>query len=241
MDGWIKLHRQIMENEFYFSERFSKGQAWIDLLLLANHKSSTIFIRGNEVKLERGQLGYAITTLAERWQWNERTVDKYLLMLQNREMIHYRKNHITTVITILNYDNYQNATEQNAEQNAEQSKNRIQTNKNDKKEKNDKNPVDKLFNIIPDGLNTPDFIEVWKRWIIFRKEIKKKLTESTAKVQLKFLLEQNNPIEVIEKSIRNSWQGLFELKNNNGNGKDYPPQTTNKSESSWRFTNEQEN
>jgi DNA replication protein DnaD len=141
MLGYIKLHRQITDNKYWFSERFTKSQAWIDLLLLANHKPATFFIRGNEVNLERGQLGYAITTLAKRWKWNERTVDKFLSALQKDQMIHYRKSHITTIITIKNYDLYQD----NTEQNTEQSKNRIQTNNNDKNEKNDKEYRTKLF------------------------------------------------------------------------------------------------
>lgn len=127
MQGWISLHRQIMNNEFYFSERFTKTQAWIDLLLLANNKPATLFIRGNEIKLKRGELGYSIKTLAKRWKWNERTVDKFLQMISKRQMIHYRKSPITTIICIKSYDFYQS----NTEQNTAQSKNRIHTNNND--------------------------------------------------------------------------------------------------------------
>ncbi len=132
MEGWIKVHRQICENEFWLSERFTKAQAWIDLLLLASHKPNTFFIRGNEVNLERGQLGYSIKGLSERWKWNERTVDKFLKMLSNREMIQCRKTFITTTITIKNYDIYQSSTEQTTAQ----SKSRIHTNKNVKNEEN---------------------------------------------------------------------------------------------------------
>ena len=127
MEGWISLHRQIMKNEFYFSERFTKTQAWIDLLLLANNKPATFFIRGNEVKLKRGELGYSIKTLSERWKWNERTVDKFLQMLSKREMIQCRKTNITTIISIMNYACYQN----NTKQTTAQSKNRIHTNNKD--------------------------------------------------------------------------------------------------------------
>lgn len=129
--GYIALYRQIVENEFWFYERFTKAQAWIDLLLLANHKSNSFDVRGNEVKLERGQLGYSIKSLSQRWKWNERTVDKFLSVLKNRQMIQCRKSHITTVITIINYNRYQGSTEQNTEQ----MQNRIHTNNNDKNEK----------------------------------------------------------------------------------------------------------
>jgi DNA-binding transcriptional regulator YhcF (GntR family) len=129
---WIKLHRSIQENEFYFAERFTKAQAWIDLLLLGTFKERTVFLRGVEVHLMPGELCYSQVSLAKRWQWNERTVNKFLKMLQEREMIQSRITYVTTVISIRNWNLYQN----NTEQNAEQSKSRIQTNKKGKKEKN---------------------------------------------------------------------------------------------------------
>jgi len=33
MPGWIKLHRQITENIYWFSERFTKPQASVNLLV----------------------------------------------------------------------------------------------------------------------------------------------------------------------------------------------------------------
>ena len=130
MQGWIKLHRQITENEFYLSERFTRMQAWIDLLLLAGHSCQTMFIRGIEINLKPGELCWSQQSLAKRWKWNERTVYRYLKMLQQREMIQHRITCVTTVITILNWEKYQDCTEQNTEQNAIQIQNRIHTNKN---------------------------------------------------------------------------------------------------------------
>jgi len=131
-DGYIKLHRQVMENEFYFSERFTKMAAWVDLLLLARHSTKPAFvsIRGNMVEVHRGELCYSILSLSKRWRWNRRTVLNFLSHLSNREMIHYRTSRLTTVIAILKYDEYQQSTQQSAQQ----SSNRLHTNKNVKKE-----------------------------------------------------------------------------------------------------------
>ena len=153
MQGWIKLHRQIIENEFYFSERFTKSQAWIDLLLLANHKNHTLFIRGNEINLKRGQLCYSQRTLAQLWGWNERTVKKFLNLLKKREMIHYKSTKVTTVITILNWDLYQSSTEQNTEQdtNKQECKEKVFSKKtfvsNKSKSFSDKDIKHKKFNL----------------------------------------------------------------------------------------------
>jgi hypothetical protein len=126
MEGWISLHRQIIDNEFYFAERFTKMQAWIDLLLLANHKPTTVFIRGNQIKLTEGQLCYSQLTLSKRWKWNRRTVDNFLSTLQNRNMIHHTKTHLTTIITIVQWNEFQKS----AQQTAQQMHNRVHTDNN---------------------------------------------------------------------------------------------------------------
>ena len=132
MEGWIKLHRQIEENELWFSERFTKAQAWIDLLLLARHKPGLINIRGIEIKLFPGQLCYSQVSLSKRWQWDRKTVKKFLNELKKREMLDIRINKITTIISIKNWFSYQamdNKTDI-------KTNNRMDTNKNDKKGKN---------------------------------------------------------------------------------------------------------
>jgi len=107
MEGYIALHRKIIENEFYFSERFTRSQAWIDLLLLATHSEKTTYIRGIEVKLNAGELCYSQKSLADRWKWNFKTVKKYLKILQNREMVETKTNNVTTIISIKNWHIYQ--------------------------------------------------------------------------------------------------------------------------------------
>jgi hypothetical protein len=63
--------------------------------------------------------------------------------------------------------------------------------------------------------STQKFIETWLKWCDFRRKcIKKKLTVESVKEQINFLLEQPDPIECINRSIRNGWQGLFPIKEN---------------------------
>ena len=69
----------------------------------------------------------------------------------------------------------------------------------------------------PDCLNTDEFLQIWSDWEKYRREIKKKLTPTTIKRQLKLLAEHpESAIEMVEQSIRNGWQGLFVLKEKNG-------------------------
>jgi hypothetical protein len=149
-----------MENELYFSEKFTKSAAWIDLLLLANHQKGTLFIRGNEINLEPGELCYSQLTLAERWKWNFKTVKSYLDLLTDRKMITYSGGKVTTKISIVNWGKYQkngvrnrvdnkgvNAVLEgcNGEQNGEQMENRTEINNTvNNRDKNNRNSLNEF-------------------------------------------------------------------------------------------------
>jgi hypothetical protein len=111
--GWIKLHRKIMDSELYsFKEPFCKPMAWIDMLLLANHKDAVFFKNGKPVTVKRGQLAYSTRELAKRWNWSQNKVIRFLDFLsktntQNGSQVNMQKTNITTLITILNYNKYQ--------------------------------------------------------------------------------------------------------------------------------------
>lgn len=230
MEGFIKLHRQIIENEFWLSERFSKSQAWIDLLLLATFKQRTFFIRGVEICLKPGELCYSQKTLSERWRWNERTVNKYLKALKIRKMIQSRINNVTTIITILNWKTYQVDTVQTTDQNTKQSKTKIQTNKN---VKNVKKSKVKNFSIefLPEDLNGELFYKNKYFFVpqILKKELlekfdSKNLTEGALKIEfykMEEWLERNEPKTDYKRFFINWLSNMKIQPNNNTN------QTTN--------------
>lgn len=105
--GWIKLHRKITDNPMWKSEPFTKSQAWIDLILLANFKRSYFYKRGIRVDIERGQLGRSEVELSDRWKWSRTKVRRFLNVLENEHQIEKVKNNLTLIVTIKNYDEYQ--------------------------------------------------------------------------------------------------------------------------------------
>lgn len=119
MQGWVKLHRSLADNELWFAEPFTYGQAWVDILIHANHKPRTIFIRNIEVDLSRGDLGWSEVTMSKRWKWSRGKVRRYLAMLEKRGMIVQQKTQVTTVLSVCNYSEYQ-GYEQQGEQPTEQ-------------------------------------------------------------------------------------------------------------------------
>jgi len=107
--GWIKLHRALQDNEMWTSEPFTRGQAWVDLLMLANHAPGFIRKRGVRVEVDRGQVGRSEESLASRWQWSRGKVRRFLkeMAQQKDPMIEQQKTNVCSIISIINYDQYQ--------------------------------------------------------------------------------------------------------------------------------------
>jgi len=148
-NGWIKIHRCMMDNPLYHSEPFNRTHAWIDLLLLANSNDNFFYKRGIRVNIQRGQIGHDADTLAKRWKWSRGKVERYLTMLESDGMIVRQKSNVTTLISISKYDDYQANDKANSKANdkanGHQTVKQTDTNKNVKNDKNDKN----VENIIP--------------------------------------------------------------------------------------------
>ena len=105
--GWIKIHRNITENPMYFSEPFTRMQAWIDLLLVANYRDSVIYVRGNKVDVKRGQIAKSQDFFATRWKWSRGKVIRFLDELQKCGQIVQQKRNVITLISVVNYEYYQ--------------------------------------------------------------------------------------------------------------------------------------
>ncbi len=107
-NGFVLLWRKLQNNPIWTREKFTPGQAWVDLIMLANHKDTSVWIRGIELKLKRGQLAWSELSLAKRWKWSRNRVRMFLERLQKVEhQIEQQKNNVTTIITLINYDMYQ--------------------------------------------------------------------------------------------------------------------------------------
>jgi len=66
---------------------------------------------------------------------------------------------------------------------------------------------------LPSSLDTPEFGEAWRDWFDYRKGIRHALTPKTIERQLaKLARDPSTAVAVIEQSIENGWQGLFEVK-----------------------------
>lgn len=213
-----------MDKGYYKNSKYV--HLWVHLLLRANHQPTEFMWNKKMIIVKKGQFITGRKQLSLETRINESTVENILQMLENEQQIEQQKTTKFRLITIKNWELYQ-SDKSDKQQKEQQSNNRVttkeqqnNTNKNDKNKENDHNEKKKdkegtedFFSEYSD-LNNENFIKVWDEWLGFRKEIKKPLTISAQKKQLKFLSEnKSDAIEIIEQSIRNQWQGLFELKN----------------------------
>lgn len=142
--GYVKLWRRLLASELWTQEKFTRGQAWVDLILLANHKPGSIRVRGARVSVARGQLGYSELSLAKRWKWSRGKVRRFMSELASNpiQQIEQQKTSLTSLISIVNYDQYQGDGQRTEHQTVQQTDIKRYTNKNVKNVKNKDMPFE---------------------------------------------------------------------------------------------------
>ena len=99
--GWIKLHRQMTEWEWYSD--INTFRLFIHLLLVVNHKDNKF--RGKVIK--RGQTNRSLETLSKETGLTVRQIRTSLTKLKpTRELTQQREGNLF-VISVTNYDQYQ--------------------------------------------------------------------------------------------------------------------------------------
>lgn len=145
--GWAALYRSIQECWVWEDKPFSKGQAWIDLILTANHEDVIKTVKGRPHTFEKGTVSMSQRKLAERWGWSRDKVVHFLHDLATTGMIE-KQSKDYTIIKLVNWDKFQvehtkkQSTKQSTNQSSDQSTEQTLNNNvnNDKQERED-NPL----------------------------------------------------------------------------------------------------
>lgn len=104
--GWVSVYRQIQDHWLWKDKPFSQGQAWIDLIMLANYEDKKMPYKGEIITCKRGTVNLSITLLADRWGWSRKRVRNFLKLLENDGMVTTKVTTHRTVITVENYGIY---------------------------------------------------------------------------------------------------------------------------------------
>lgn len=127
-NGWIKLHRKLIDKGYYKNSQYV--HLWVHLLLLANHKEHEFMWNGSMIMVKEGQIITGRKELSNATGIPETTIERILKMLENEHQIGQQKTNKYRVITILNWKEHQERTPERTT-NGQQT----DTYKNDKKEK----------------------------------------------------------------------------------------------------------
>jgi hypothetical protein len=131
--GYVKFYRSTQDHWLWQDKPFSKGQAWADLMLSANHAPAKFDIKGQLVRLNRGDQARSQLTLSKAWGWSRGKVERFLVRLEEEGMIIYKTSQLTTVISICNYSEFQDLYTGSEATNEQQTNNRQGTNKKNKR------------------------------------------------------------------------------------------------------------
>lgn len=117
-NNWIKLNRSITDHWLWTSgETFSRGQAFIDLLLMAAYADHPIVSQGKRMNLKRGSVVTSIRYLSDRWRWSKDKTMNFLNDLEADGTIEKVSDTKRTVLTIVNYEKYQGSATNDRTQN----------------------------------------------------------------------------------------------------------------------------
>lgn len=125
--GWVKLHRQLLDWEWY--NDVNTTRVFLHLLLVANHKDNNW--RGIEIK--RGQRLTSISGLASETNLSIKNIRTSIKRLKSTNEVASQSTAQHTVFTMVNYDLYQEGANETANEGQAKGKQGA-TNKNDKNE-----------------------------------------------------------------------------------------------------------
>jgi hypothetical protein len=106
--GYISLHRKVMKN-FLFREKrvFSKFEAWIYILMNANHTDAQILLGNQLIDVKKGSFITSEIKLMEEFLWSKSKLRTFLSLLESQSMIEKVSDTKKTTLTVVKYSDYQ--------------------------------------------------------------------------------------------------------------------------------------
>jgi hypothetical protein len=187
--GHIKLSRKVFDaaagDELWKEKRkFSRWEAWVDLIQMAAWKQHTRLVRGERVVVPRGHFFASIRFLADRWQWSKDRARGFLIELAtglhnpretpNATRIETVNETLNgTLYRIVNYDTYQQTqdTKPDAKRDSKRDSKRDKVEASSKKQlttpasgEADSVPSESPVLITPVVIENDTAVRLWKAW-----------------------------------------------------------------------------
>ena len=196
--GWVAIHRQLQNSWLWTDKPFAYGQAWIDMIMMANHEEKTILFEGELITIQRGMFHTSILKLSERYGWHRKKTTKFINLLEKQNMVTTKRTTHGTTVSIVNYDIYQNlgatvGTMEGNKQVTTEGKTRRTTN-NDNNYNHDKSNINTSKNQAQNEID--EFFE--RMWKLYPNKKGKGDISKTAKQKL-FKLGEDKAVRGIER------------------------------------------
>ena len=142
-EGWIKLHRKLLDNPVTMKDTDHLA-VWIYLLLNASHNEHPALFKGEKIMLKPGQLITGRKSIALALHIDESKVERILKSLKSEQQIEQQTSSKNRLISITNWEFYQQSEQQNEQQMNNKrttSEQQVNTNKNIKNDKNERKDI----------------------------------------------------------------------------------------------------
>jgi len=113
-NGWIKLHRKMMEKGWYKNSQYV--HLWTHILLKANHKAKEVMWNGQIVNIKAGQFISGRKRLSKATGIPESTIERVLKLFENEHQIEQQKTTKFRLITVINWEGHQASEQHNGQQ-----------------------------------------------------------------------------------------------------------------------------
>lgn len=170
MQGWICLHREIVDKAIWTESTPEQKAILITLLILANHKEKEWEWQGEKYKAKAGQFVTSLKSIADKSGkgvsiQNVRTA---IARFEKYEFLTSESTNKNRLITLVNWDLYQ-VQENNQQANQQAPNKQLTTNNNDNNDNNKKNTskidedFEKLWKLYPKKSLKKDALIAYKK------------------------------------------------------------------------------
>ena len=132
MEGWIKIHRKMLDNPIICKDS-DYLSVWIYLLVNATHKEIPALFKGQKITLKQGQLITGRKSISSKLKISESKIYRIINDFKSEHQIEQQTSNKNSLITIINWNRYQNNEQQNETQMNNKrttSEQQVNTNKN---------------------------------------------------------------------------------------------------------------
>lgn len=107
MRNWVKISRDLRRHWIFSDAEYLKW--WFDIICEASWDDTKQLVGSRLVELKRGQFIASLSYLCDRWHRSRSKVEPFLKMLIEDGMITKTVSHNISILTVVNYNQYQDS------------------------------------------------------------------------------------------------------------------------------------